>query len=173
MFFCMYLFNEANQLKYAPYKHLLMIAEKLEAVARGDIKRLIINIFPRSGKAIDENTEILTDRGFIRAFDVKVGDKFIGSDGRWTNVTGVYPQGVTDLYRVKFSDKSYVDVSSDHIWSMIHIREKKIYDVKTKDLIGDLTHEKDNRSKWELPMIHCVLEENTYDGCDLTVDHIY
>jgi len=50
MFFCMYLFYENNNVQYLPYKHLLLISEKLEAVARGDIKRLIINIFPRSGK---------------------------------------------------------------------------------------------------------------------------
>ena len=50
MFFCMYLFKENNNIKFLPYKHLLLISEKLEAVARGDLKRLIINIFPRSGK---------------------------------------------------------------------------------------------------------------------------
>lgn len=50
MFFCMYMFKENNNVKFLPYKHLLMIAERLESVARGETKRLIINIFPRSGK---------------------------------------------------------------------------------------------------------------------------
>ena len=50
MFFCMYLFKETNGSMFAPYEHLIQIADKLEDVARGDIKRLVINIFPRSGK---------------------------------------------------------------------------------------------------------------------------
>ena len=50
MFFCMYLFKENNGSMFAPYEHLIQIADKLEDVARGDIKRLVINIFPRSGK---------------------------------------------------------------------------------------------------------------------------
>lgn len=50
LFFCMYMFKETYGAKYIPYKHLKMIAHQLERVARGDCKRLIINIFPRSGK---------------------------------------------------------------------------------------------------------------------------
>ena len=50
LFFCMYMFKENNKINFEPYQHLRLIANKLEAVARGDIKRLIINIFPRSGK---------------------------------------------------------------------------------------------------------------------------
>jgi len=50
LFFCFYMFKENVGTKYLPYKHLILIAEKLEKVARGDCKRLIINIFPRSGK---------------------------------------------------------------------------------------------------------------------------
>ena len=169
MFFCMYMFKEANNIKYIPYKHLLMIAEKLESVARGDTKRLIINIFPRSGKAIDMDSEILTKRGFIKARNVVVGDEFIGSNGGWTKVTGVFPQGETDLYRVQFSDKSYIDTCSEHIWSLKHVREKKVYDKKVKDLLGDLTHERDNRSKWELPMMKPV-KSFGHDDEELHID---
>ena len=50
LFFCMYMFKENVGAKYIPYQHLMLIAEKLEKVARGECKRLIINIFPRSGK---------------------------------------------------------------------------------------------------------------------------
>ena len=50
LFYCLYMFKENNGTKFIPYKHLQLIANKLEAVARGECKRLVINIFPRSGK---------------------------------------------------------------------------------------------------------------------------
>lgn len=50
MFFCMYMFYENYGVQFAQFEHLKKIAYHLERVARGDCKRLIINIFPRSGK---------------------------------------------------------------------------------------------------------------------------
>lgn len=46
----MYMFYENYGAKYIPYNHLQLIAYALERVAKGECKRLIINIFPRSGK---------------------------------------------------------------------------------------------------------------------------
>ena len=50
LFFCLYMFYENYGSKFLPYKHLQLIAHQLERVAKGECKRLIINIFPRSGK---------------------------------------------------------------------------------------------------------------------------
>jgi len=50
LFFTRYFFKMQNNRKFIQNEHLEMIVEKLEAVVRGDIKNLIINIAPRYGK---------------------------------------------------------------------------------------------------------------------------
>lgn len=169
LFFVMMMFKEHTGFKFIPYPHINKIAAVLQLVAEGRLKRVIINIPPRYGKAICENTDILTDKGFIKAFQVKIGDKFIGSNGKWTNVNAVYPQGITDLYRVTFSDKSYVDTCSEHLWQVKNRDRKHTEIKKTKELIGDL-YAGDGRKKWKIPMIDSIKEHNSDDWCDITID---
>jgi hypothetical protein len=49
-FFTRFFFNAQYKRKWVKWEHLYIIAEALEKVIRGDIKRLIINIAPRYGK---------------------------------------------------------------------------------------------------------------------------
>ena len=53
----------------------------------------------------------------VRAGDIKVGDTILGSSAP-TKVTGVYPQAVQKLYKVKFDDGSEVLTSLDHLWTV-------------------------------------------------------
>lgn len=50
LFFCRYIYRENFNRKFEIFQHLEMIANKLEKVHKGEIKRLIINIPPRFGK---------------------------------------------------------------------------------------------------------------------------
>lgn len=70
------------------------------------------------GKSICVNEKLATPSGWIRMGDVAVGDLVIGSDGRPTCVSGVYPQGVLDLFRVTFSDGASSVCSDDHLWAV-------------------------------------------------------
>lgn len=70
------------------------------------------------GKALASNTRVLTPRGWQLIGDLRRGDKVIGSDGRQTTVTGVYPQGMRPLYRVKFSDGAHVLADAEHLWAV-------------------------------------------------------
>jgi len=55
--------------------------------------------------------------GFIRNGDIKVGDKVYNRYGEPVEVTGVFPQGMRDVYRVKLVDGRYLDCSDDHLWT--------------------------------------------------------
>ena len=69
-----------------------------------------------------------TDQGFTRMGDIKVGDKVFGSDGKPTEVIGVYPQGVKAIYRMTFADGSYSDCGLEHLWNVTdsnHRRREK------------------------------------------------
>jgi len=61
---------------------------------------------------------IPTPSGDKRFGDLKPGDYVFGSDGKPTKVTGVFPQGRMPIYRVIFSDGSYLDTGRDHLWTL-------------------------------------------------------
>lgn len=69
-----------------------------------------------SGKAQPLSAPVMTSSGWQTMGDLGVGSEVIGSDGRATRVTGVYPQGEQDIYRVWFDDGAYADVTGDHLW---------------------------------------------------------
>ena len=93
-----------------------------------------------TGKEQPLSSKILTPTGWITMGDVKVGTKVIGADGKACNVTGVYPKGVKDVYRVEFNDGTYVDCGLEHLWEVQTLEDrrnnKKPRILQTKDMIG-------------------------------------
>jgi len=71
------------------------------------------------GKALADYMHVLTPSGYVRMDEIEVGDFAIGSDGKPTEVLGVYPQqGKRELYRVAFTDGTFVDCDGDHLWTV-------------------------------------------------------
>jgi len=82
-------------------------------------KKLLLLAPQRFGKAIDAETPMLTrDQGWIPASAVRVGDFLVGSDGGWTRVEGVFPQGVTEAWEVTFGDGSSLVTCGQHRWAV-------------------------------------------------------
>lgn len=92
---------------------------------------------PGLGKGGTLSSKILTPNGWTTYADIKVGDEVIGSDGKNHKVTGVFPRGIQQIYRVTFSDGFSTDVDGDHLWQIQtrNDRNRKTSRVlKTKDL---------------------------------------
>lgn len=70
------------------------------------------------GKALIISTLVYTDTGSKKIGDIKVGDKVIGSDGKPHNVTGVFPQGIKELYNVTFNDGYSIKCCKEHLWTV-------------------------------------------------------
>jgi phosphate starvation-inducible PhoH-like protein len=107
------------------------------------------------GRAQPLFTKVLTPSGFRPIGDLLVGDFVIGSDGRPTEVLGVYPQGFKEIYRVHAQDGSSTLASGDHLWS-VHTRDdrrrgKPPRVLETKEMIGNLRAAHYHR--YELPML--------------------
>lgn len=79
-------------------------------------KKCIIADAQGLGKALKNDTPVLTPTGWLEIGDIDVGDYVIGSNGLPTEVIGVYPQGEVDLYRITFSDGSTIDCCGEHQW---------------------------------------------------------
>ena len=100
-------------------------------------------------------TKVLTPNGFRPIGELQVGDFVIGSDGRPTEVLGVYPQGFKEIYRVHTQDGSSTLASGDHLWS-VHTRAdrrrgKPPRVLQTKEMIGNLRAAHYHR--YELPLL--------------------
>ena len=80
------------------------------------IKALVLGP-PKSGKGLKNGTPVLGPDGWTPIEELSVGDLIQGRDGL-TKVTGVFPQGERDLYRVVTDDGGSVDCDDQHLWTV-------------------------------------------------------
>jgi hypothetical protein len=138
------------------------------------------------GKALESNTKIYTPSGTKKIGELTVGEKVIGCDGNSYNITGVYPQGIKDLYRVTFNDGYSILCCDEHIWSVStganggnsNLRKTLTIDLTLKQLLDkDLqikrTEGKNNKlqptyyiskngqPKWQIPIVKPINFNNT------------
>lgn len=89
------------------------------------------------GQVYDEL--VYTPNGPIKIGDIKVGDYVIGQNGKKTKVTGVYPQGIRNVYKFTFTDGSSVECDENHLWNVCHNshvdESKKYHTLSTLQLI--------------------------------------
>jgi intracellular multiplication protein IcmO len=102
---------------------------------KNDDMRTHILIFGSTGagKALKNNELIHTPQGWKKNKDLKVGDLVSTPYGQ-SPIQGIFPQGKLDLFRLKFEDGRFIDVSGDHLWE-VHsekFSEQEILGVKSK-----------------------------------------
>lgn len=69
-----------------------------------------------SGKAQPVSTPIPTPFGWRKMGDLKVCDKVFAEDGSITEILGVFPQGVKDVYSIRLKDGRTVECELNHLW---------------------------------------------------------
>jgi replicative DNA helicase len=123
------------------------------------------------GKSLPYSEPVLMPTGWVTMGDIKIGDKVVGSDGKEQYVLGVYPQGVRPIYKVEFTDDTFVNCDEEHLWSVntLNMRTSKtrgkggksIYRpnfgykvVKTLDMMNDI--KKRGRYNYRLPVVSPV-----------------
>jgi len=102
---------------------------------------LTVTGIPGHGKAQALDSLIYTPTGSVKMGDIKIGDKVLTKNGT-TKVTGVFPQGKKDVYRVTFSDHSNTKCCKEHLWQVIEMKNNNIKEEKIiplEEMIGNLT----------------------------------
>lgn len=87
-----------------------------------------------TGKAQPLDSLVLTTTGYKRMGDIEVGDNVVDGEGNATIVTDIFPQGVKPVYKVEFSDRTYVLCSDEHLWKVGEYDKHKkqvVWSVKT------------------------------------------
>ncbi len=119
------------------------------------------------GKSLPNSEPVLTPKGWVKMGDIKIGGKIIGSDGNQQYVIGVYPQGVRTIYKVEFTDNTFVNCDEEHLWSVntlnmrtakTRVDGKSVYKpnygykvVKTSDMMNFI--KKSGRYNYRLPVV--------------------
>ena len=107
------------------------------------------------GKALPVDTKIMTPSGYRQMGDLRIGDRVVGADGKATNVTGVFPQGIRPAYAVTFSDGVSVICDGDHLWSVrtkAHKHRNESYrPMTTKQIMANGLVSQEGW-KWFIPM---------------------
>ena len=108
------------------------------------------------GKALAHGSSVLTSNGWVNIENIKTGDKVFGRNGKPARVTGVYPQGERECYRVKFRDGFYVDCDADHLWSakcLVMLNRGKPWRVfSTKEMVRRGACYKNGVSRFVIPI---------------------
>ncbi|GAB2931996.1 hypothetical protein GCM10027075_35630 [Streptomyces heilongjiangensis] len=107
-----------------------------------------------SGKAQPLDSLVLTPSGFRRMGDMSRGDEVIVPTGEIALVSGVFPQGERDVWRVVLSDGSSVECDDEHLWivgtSCGWRRGQASKVMTTREIRHDL-HKANGSSKWYIP----------------------
>ena len=98
---------------------------------------IIIAGRPSMGKAQPLDARVKTPTGWTRMGDLAVGDAVASIDGRASHVTGVFPRGRRQVYRVTFSDGRSAECCAEHLWR-VHDRSWSEPRVLTTEEIATL-----------------------------------
>lgn len=91
------------------------VAEHLQAVCDGDIRRLIINIPPRCSKPVRHDALVLTkEDGLIPLSSVRIGHNVLTHKGRFRPVTAVHRQGILPTFKLKTRRGRVTYAAGDH-----------------------------------------------------------
>ncbi len=122
------------------------------------LEKRIIEIAPLAfmrGRAQTLDSLLMTPGGWRRMGDIELGDYVIGSDGKPTEVIGVYPQGVKKVYRLTMTDGATVLACSEHLWQVKTMEDKRrnrpARVLETQEMLGNFR--RNHQYRYELPLI--------------------
>ena len=130
--------------------HIFAICEHLEAVSRGEIKNLLINIPPGCMKEVHVDEPVLTERGRIRLGDVVVGDRILTHKGRYKTVEAIHDKGFqsTITFTTQNGRRIRAEVRHPFLTTRGWVEAK---DVLIGDVFGAVTPTEDLKSNHATP----------------------
>ncbi len=118
-----------------------------------------------AGNALANYEKILTPNGLVEISALKEGDLVVNSCGSFSKVIGVYPQGESDIFRLKFNNGEHIDCDMNHRWSVRTHNDRKFQTLTTEEILEKGLFRKTKighrnptgwRPKWMLPIIDFI-----------------
>ena len=103
---------------------------------------------PSMGKAQPLDAQVRTRCGWKRMGELAVGDALASVDGQPSIVTGVFPQGLRQVFRIEFSDGRAAECCAEHLWrvSCRHWPQPRV--LSTEKLIDLLARKRYQNRLW-------------------------
>ena len=154
--------SKIKEIKYDLLKHQSEFIDYYDKVIpRYKLKGLLMAAAPGTGKGLLHGTPVRTINGWTAVEDLKVNDKVMGETGEFHNVTGVYPQGEKELYKLTFKDGRSVTTDGDHIWT---VKTKEgMRDYNTLELYKMQTERKQGLDRRYIPLVNISGYENNIE----------
>lgn len=112
-------------------KQLKRVVDALQALEERKIRILGIMMPPGAGKALADDTPVLTKNGWKNHGELHVGDEVIGMDGRFKRVVAVHQKCMLDVL-VEFTNGEKIQCHENHEWVVFDRALGKIKVVETK-----------------------------------------
>ena len=90
----------------------------VNTVLDNDMVISLVDLATGFGKAQGNSQPVRTNKGWVNMGDIKIGDEVLTQDGTYTDVTGVYPQGIKDMYKFTFYDNRTSRACKEHLWKV-------------------------------------------------------
>ncbi len=127
------------------------------------LEKRIIEVAPLAfmrGRAQTLDSLLLTSDGWRKMGDIKIGDEVIGSDGKATEVVGVFPQGKKKVYRLTMTDGSSTVACAEHLWQVKTMEDKRRNKqprvLETREMLGNFR--RNHQYRYELPLLSAPVE---------------
>src|SRR5689334_15108352 len=92
------------------------------------LEKRVIEVAPLAfmrGRAQTLDSLLMTPDGWKKMGEIKVGDLVTGSDGKPTEVLGVFPQGKKNVYRLTMTDGATAVACDEHLWQVQTMEDKR------------------------------------------------
>lgn len=136
----------------------------LSAFCRPELSNVLLLADPGAGKAHPNDTPIATPTGFVPIGSLHAGDVVYDEMGKEVLVSGVFPQGLKRVYRVFFSDGSFIDCNDEHIWAVRNRKGHKengpYSNLTLREMLDKGIVTKKKKPKWFVPLNKAVSREN-------------
>lgn len=95
----------------------------LDKFAHGEIKKMIVQMPPQHGKALQIDTPILTTKGWKKHGDLQPGDYVFGDDGNPKKVIANFGKYEWHTQKLVFADGNEVVAAKEHVWKIFADRD--------------------------------------------------
>ncbi|MNM08990.1 hypothetical protein D3C81_190700 [compost metagenome] len=111
--------KKLNRFHTTPFPAQLDFLQQYPVITNSyHLRGLLLDAKPGSGKAMPLTTKVKTPNGWAYIKDLKIGSAVMTPHGKVAKVTGVFPQGVTPVYRFHFEDGRVADSHPEHLWQV-------------------------------------------------------
>jgi len=152
----MNVFSNIDEVLEEDYRHPIpMGVSGIDRLLKGGLARGEIGVVlaPTGvGKEHGVSEPLLTPTGWTTMGEIDIGDKVIGSDGKEQYVLGKYPQGVKPIYKVEFTDNTFVNCGLEHLWTVKENDSKEFVVLTANNIMDGLNQ----GNVYQLPMVKPV-----------------